>query len=346
MTRSIAEHLSRVPPCLAWAQLPTPVQPFGEAYPQLWVKRDDLSHPRYGGSKVRKLEWLLADPRWSQGPVLSVGAIGSHHLRALAEFLDLQDRRLHALVCPQVATAHARRNLRRLLELDARIVPMSSRVMLPFAWLKYRASRIVPKGQYLAAGGSEGVGLLAFIQAGLELAEQIEAKQAPLPSRIYIAAGTAGSVAGLCVGLGLAGCKTRIVAVSSVERVAFNRLMFTRKKRQCESEFVRWGGKLSGASTIPVEITHAQLGAGYGVPTQPAKQAIDRAHDAGLKLEPTYTGKVFAELLAREQGQGEPVLFWNTHASTPQWSGQGGEDQPWPDSIAAWSKCWPSQSDA
>ena len=30
---------------------------------ELWIKRDDLTNDVYGGNKVRKLEWLLADAR-------------------------------------------------------------------------------------------------------------------------------------------------------------------------------------------------------------------------------------------------------------------------------------------
>lgn len=42
---------------------PTPLEPLPgiSAQPLLLVKRDDLSHPLYGGNKVRKLELILAD---------------------------------------------------------------------------------------------------------------------------------------------------------------------------------------------------------------------------------------------------------------------------------------------
>lgn len=339
MTRSLLGRLAQAPPCMQWAQLPTPVQPWGASHPWLWVKRDDLSHPRYGGGKVRKLEWLLAEPRFASGPVLSVGAIGSHHLRALAEFLDLQGRRLHALICPQVPTSHAQHNLLRLIELETQLYPMASRVMLPLAWARYRLS---PAGRapYMAAGGSEGVGLLGFIQAGLELGEQIARGECPKPKRIYIAAGTAGSVAGLALGLEIAGVETTIVAVSSVERIAFNRLMLWRKLRECQKELLRWGFSGVPPAGVAVQISYAQLGQGYGVPTQQAEAAIRDAQGQELSLEPTYTGKCVAEILRCEKEPDGEVLFWNTHASNPQWSGP----QPgwiWPAKIEAWRRSWP-----
>jgi 1-aminocyclopropane-1-carboxylate deaminase/D-cysteine desulfhydrase-like pyridoxal-dependent ACC family enzyme len=50
----------------ALASLPTPVEPWTELARQLgvrslFVKRDDLSGEAYGGNKVRKLEFLLAE---------------------------------------------------------------------------------------------------------------------------------------------------------------------------------------------------------------------------------------------------------------------------------------------
>lgn len=310
--------------------------------PKLWVKRDDLSSPVYGGGKVRKLEWMLADPQWCKGPVLSVGAIGSHHLRALAEFLALDQRVLHALVFPQVATVHAKRNFARLLQLDAKIVPMPGRAWLPWAWLRYRSGGLSPKAPYLAAGGSDGVGLLGFIEAGLELAQQIEQGDAPLPARIYIAAGTAGSVAGLSFGLALAKCQTQIIAVSSVEKIAFNRAMLKRKQLQCLRAWKRWGGQAFAGPMVPVKIRHDEVGPGYGVPTSRGLEAVEQAKAQGLDLEPTYTGKTLAYLLHAEQGGSEPVLFWNTHASAPSWTGEGVDLDHWPEELRSWAARWPA----
>ena len=48
--------------------VPTPVERLGQlgarfGLRELWVKRDDRTSSQYGGNKVRKLEWLLADAR-------------------------------------------------------------------------------------------------------------------------------------------------------------------------------------------------------------------------------------------------------------------------------------------
>ena len=73
-------------PGLAFGTYPTPVallEPLSSARTSLWVKRDDLTHPVYGGSKIRKLEPLLAEAvRQGARQVVTVGALGSHHVLA------------------------------------------------------------------------------------------------------------------------------------------------------------------------------------------------------------------------------------------------------------------------
>ena len=47
---------------------------------QLWVKRDDRSSGHYGGNKVRKLEYLLAEALdRGAGRLVTTGVEGSHH---------------------------------------------------------------------------------------------------------------------------------------------------------------------------------------------------------------------------------------------------------------------------
>ena len=69
---------------------PTPVRACPElshAQAELWLKNDGLSHPIYGGNKVRKAERLVAEAlRCGAKRVLSFGAAGSHHLLTLTLF--------------------------------------------------------------------------------------------------------------------------------------------------------------------------------------------------------------------------------------------------------------------
>ena len=66
-----------------------------------------------------------------------------------------------------------------------------------------------------------------------------------------------------------------------------------------------------------VAVERGWLGAGYGHPTAEAERAIELLADReGVALEPVYTGKAMAALLAlnRRGASGDgPVLFWHTY---------------------------------
>ncbi len=92
-------------PRLGWVEASSPVESCSElaramGLDGLWVKRDDtlgLHHGLHGGTKVRKLDLLLAAPPWRDAPRwASIGAIGSGHLVALSTAARLLDRTLHA----------------------------------------------------------------------------------------------------------------------------------------------------------------------------------------------------------------------------------------------------------
>lgn len=337
----------------ALGELPTPVDraaaldPSGGAC-RVWIKRDDLSDARYGGSKVRKLEWVLPSapfgwrapagrgaqhddpgaPLDAVPPIASVGALGSHHLLALAVFAPTRGHRLHMLMVDQVPTAHARRNLAVIASSGARIWHVHRRLGLGLAVARYR--RDVPpdaRGIWMPAGASSGVGCFGYVEAGLELGAQIAAGLVPRPDAIYITAGSAGAGAGLLLGLGLAEVSTRVHLVSAVERIYFNAPLLALKIDEgwralataglARARAQRWRAVLRRAG-VSWHIDHRFVGGGFGVPTAAGATAIERARGAvGLKLEPTYTAKCLAALLddaAHGRVEGD-ALWWNTHGA-------------------------------
>ncbi|MCH9683401.1 MAG: pyridoxal-phosphate dependent enzyme [Deltaproteobacteria bacterium] len=330
--RGLEGLLGSPPARLALAQLPTPVErapwlDVGDS--EVWVKRDDATSSLYGGGKVRKLEWVLANPPYDGSePIVSVGGVGSHHLLALALYLGQQGRSLHAWTFAQALTPHVRNNWGALLSQGARLWHVKRRVSLPWAWMGYRLwRRPQTPGIYMPAGASTAMGCLGFVEAGLELAEQIAAGQLPLPHTIFITAGSAGSSAGLALGLAMAGVSVHLHLVSSVERWAFNRLLYRRMLAMAHRTLVQHGlppehakggaaGLLSRAG-VRWSIDHSQVGGGYGEPTPDASAAVERSQGEGLRLETTYTAKCVAGMrraLSSQPVEG-PVLFWNTHGA-------------------------------
>jgi D-cysteine desulfhydrase len=220
-----------------------------------------------------------------------------------------------------------RRNLGVLVSTGTRLWNVPTRAGLPLAFLAYHLwRRPARKGVSMPAGASTAYGCLGFVEAGLELCAQIDAGLLPMPRTIFITAGSAGSSAGLALGLALGGRAVRLHLVSSVERWAFNGLMYRRMLGMAHGALVRHGlpaehaaGGAAGLlrrAGVEWVIDRSQVGRGYGVPTDAATRAMEGASAHGLRLETTYTAKCMAGMrraLTEHPIEG-PVLYWNTHA--------------------------------
>src|SRR6185437_5602609 len=108
---------------------PTPLEPLPQLSrpgSALWVKRDDLTHPLYGGNKVRKLERILAEARKKGATrLVTVGAVGSHHVLATTIFGTQAGFEVEAVLVPQPRTAHVVANLRADLAHHLQPFPVS-----------------------------------------------------------------------------------------------------------------------------------------------------------------------------------------------------------------------------
>ncbi|MGD9101087.1 MAG: pyridoxal-phosphate dependent enzyme, partial [Anaerolineae bacterium] len=76
-------------PFVPLADLPTPLERMeglsAQVGAEVWVKRDGLTHPLYGGNKVRKFEFVFGDVLRKRAQiVLTGGGLGSHHTLATA----------------------------------------------------------------------------------------------------------------------------------------------------------------------------------------------------------------------------------------------------------------------
>jgi D-cysteine desulfhydrase len=309
-------------PHLAICHLPTPVERAlalerSASTGPLWVKRDDASAPLYGGNKARKLEWLLGRARASgSARVLTFGALGTNHGFATALYAARAGLRCDLVLVDQPVDDKVRRRLRQFKAVGAEIHYGAGLAGAALRTLALLARH--PRTSVVAPGGSNPPGVLGFVDAGLELAEQVRSGALPEPERIYVALGTGGSVAGLAIGLAIAGLATRVVGVLVTDRGLLepSASRLARLARRTIALLARSGAPLR-ADRLPlrIEIEAGFRGDGYGHSTSAGEEAVRRAADeAGLRLETTYTGKALAALLERESGRSAPVLFWNTYA--------------------------------
>jgi D-cysteine desulfhydrase len=303
------------------AQLPTPVEPAAAlaraiGVARLHIKRDDLSARAYGGGKPRKLELLLGTAQAAgSSEVLTFGGVGSHHALATSIFARQLGLRTTLILLPQPPSAEVRKTLLACHKQGARLESAGSqRAAIVRARARSHGALTV-----IETGGSSPLGNVGFVNAGIELAEQIAAGALPEPDDIYIPLGTMGSAAGLVIGLRAAGVKSRVVAVRASNRGTSSRGKLDAMISATLS-YLRLRDPQFPALTIDetdIVIDGSQLGKGYALPTERARRAaaLYRQH-TGQQLELTYTAKSFAAVAAAED-KGRSVLFWNTHSARP-----------------------------
>ncbi len=113
-------QLSDALPWLQLAELPTPVEHLSAIGANAWIKRDDLSHAVYGGNKLRKLEFILADAlARGKDHVITFGATGTNHGVATAMLCQQLGIRCSVLLFDQPASNTVRDNLARMRNFGA-----------------------------------------------------------------------------------------------------------------------------------------------------------------------------------------------------------------------------------
>lgn len=315
-------------PHIPLAELPTAVEHLPSvstwAGAEIWVKRDDRTAVAYGGNKVRKLEYLLGEAFAERADTLiTSGAAGSHHALATAIFGAAQGFAVHAVLMPQRYSAHVEEQLRATLAAGAQLHPVRSGALLLPA-VQALAARTKLRGRrpfVIPTGGSSTTGVLGSVEAGLELARQMEAGVLPEPDALVLALGTGGTIAGLAVGLAAAGVTARVIGARVVPRALVSQTrinaMIARavyRLRMLDDRFP----DVSAAARKLVLIDHEEYGGGYGEPTSSGRNAerIAREH-AGITLDQTYTAKAFASTLRHARGDyaGGRLLYVHTLSS-------------------------------
>ena len=272
---------------------PSPVSDLSSLREDLWMKDDGAIHSIYGGNKVRKLEYLLAG---SGEEIVTFGAMGSHHALATAIHGRNHGHRVSVVTHPRHHSVHAEQVLLATTSM-ARMYPCDSHESAHECLQSLGKNRTI-----IPAGGSSPLGALGFVRAAIELGEQIQRGELPAPRRIYVATGTAGTLAGLAVGLPMAGLDTTVIGVRVVPEAWLSRSDVELLCLQTADLLqVRPG---------PWQLDDRWLGNGYSAETSSGVEAVRKAGERDLHLETCYTGKAMAAAI---DGKGGPDLFWQTH---------------------------------
>lgn len=311
-------ELAETLPHLMLSERPTPVRELAGL--GVWVKEDgSFGAGGWGGNKVRKLEWLLPDARRrGRRSILTFGGLGTNWGLATALYAREQGIVTALALVDQPVDDHVRAQLARLEASGARIhrTHTKARTVAMLPWLLARNARGGRLPYLLPAGGSSPVGALGYVEAAMEIAAQVESGLLPEPAHVVVAVGTGGTAAGLALGFRLAGLRSRVVGVVVNDQLRLDPPVVARLARRTATLLERRGARLGRMDVGPqmLDLTRDQIGAGYGHPTEAARAAADLAAEDGLALDPVYTAKAMAGVLAlREQGHlGGPVLFVHT----------------------------------
>jgi D-cysteine desulfhydrase family pyridoxal phosphate-dependent enzyme len=302
---------------------PTPLQDAPRLSEELGVrvliKRDDLSEVGLGGNKLRKLEFLIGDALATGcDTMVTFGALQSNHARQSAAACARSGLDCHLLLTEAVPRSDELYTTGGNLLLDElfgatiwRSDGSDESLAASIADLETHLERSRAKSRWVPPGGSEPLGALGYVVAATELAEQCAAAGVT-SSEVVVASATGGTHAGLVCGLRdvmprakVQGIAVYAPAVESVETVTL-----------LEAEV----SSLLGIDPAPagaIRVDGSQLGDGYGIPTQASREATALfARTEGIVLDPVYTAKTAAGLIARcrngSLGADGPVVFVHT----------------------------------
>lgn len=318
--------LSRYPR-VRLAHLPTPLEFLPRLTqhlggPRIFVKRDDCTGLGTGGNKTRKLEFLMADAqRQNATTIITQGAVQSNHAR-------------------QTAAAACRLGMKCELVFEKRVTDPtepykeSGNVFLDHMYgaqirdvdkgsdmnaaMEVVAKELRENGEtpyIIPGGGSNPIGALGYVDCALEIIQQCSERDI-VPDRIVHATGSAGTQAGLLVGVKASNSQIPVLGIGvNAARDAQEEKVF----KLCE-ETAEYVGAPGIVKRDDVVANCDYVGDGYGVPTQAMNDAVILlARLEGLLFDPVYSGKGLAgmlDLIAKgEIGRDETVVFVHTGGS-------------------------------
>ena len=310
VAQTLAETLERLPRTVLVDQ-PTPIQRLARIEQALGptlngvtlhAKRDDLMGLGGGGSKLRKLEYLLGDARARGADVIvATGGIQSNFTRVTGaacarEAIDCE--LVLAPLAPFSDDDYDRNGNVVLNDLFGATVHTLARGQSPAAFAESRAAALVAEGRkpYLTpSGGSNATSALGYVRCALELDRQLQDLDRG-EAIVVTPNGSHATQAGLLAGFKALGRDPGRVRGVTVLAPAEDGARATLAMANGALDLLGIGKRIAPED---VRIDGGQLGGGYGLVTDEAVAALRLMADhEGQLLDPVYGAKAFAGLLA------------------------------------------------
>ena len=308
------------------AEFPTPIhylETLTKKYqgPAVYMKRDDLTSLGMGGNKTRKLEFLIGEAlEQKKDTLVTAGGIQSNHCR-----LTAAAARKAGLDCHLVLNGTPPKIPNGNLLLDtlfgAKIhfcnrEERDERLFLVADELEEKGK----KPYVIPVGGSNSVGSVGYVDAMLELVNQMDDLSITADSIVF-ATSSGGTQAGLALGAEIAGFKGDVLGIS-IDQVQAGPGPFPPVLTEIANGAAARLGSDIRLTESDFSLNYDYLGAGYAMPGELEFNAIqDLALHEGILLGPVYTARAMGGMLDLiKKGnftKDQTVLFWHT-GGTPE----------------------------
>ena len=287
---------------------------------EIWAKREDCnSGIAFGGNKVRKLEYLVADAL-EQGcdTLVSIGGVQSNHTRAVTgvaahlglKAVTVQERWVDwpDVVYDKVGNLQ----LTRIMGGDIRMDPAGFDIGIRDSWQRALSSVEEAGGKPYAipAGASDHpLGGLGFANWAREVAEQERDHDLHFDT-VVVCTVTTSTHAGMVAGFAMEGRGRRVIGIDASATMDKTREQLTRLAGATAEKI----GLGRGLTDDDIELVDGYSAGIYGIPDETTLDAIrTAARLEGMLTDPVYEGKSMAGLIgmirSREIPPGSKVLY-------------------------------------
>lgn len=309
-------------PRVELAHTPTPLEALPNLTkalggPDIWIKRDDCTGFALGGNKVRKLEYLMADAEAKGATtIITAGGTQSNHVRQTAAAAVRLGIKCHAILervrTDDLYETNGNALLDHLFGAVPHFVEMNTDMDAAMTKLSAELTASGEKTYIVPIGGSNALGSMGYVSCAMELSQQLRQENIH-PSAIVHASGSAGTQAGLLVGLSLSGLEIPVIGMC----VSRSGEAQSEKVTSLVASLTSFIERPDLADIVDVICDGAYVGPGYGVETPEMIAAVQMlARTEGIFLDPVYTGKAMAGLMDYvETGKfvdAGPIVFIHT----------------------------------
>jgi len=286
------------------ARTPTPLQYLERATARwggehrLWLKRDDLTGCLLSGNKVRKLEFISAYAQDNDyDTLITCGGLQSNHARATAFAGAQLGLKVH-LILRGEAPPSPEGNLLLDHLAGAEVSCYSLREYIGGLGELFRhwQDHYAQQGRRALAvptGGSDGLGVWGYIAACEELRADFAAAGID-EAHVVCATGSGGTQAGLTLGAQLHDLPVLVWGINVCDDEAY----FLDKVAADAADWRRRNPRVPEIAP-DTRVIDGYVGAGYAKASPEVFEVIQAvAALEGVLLDPVYTGKAFAGMLA------------------------------------------------